>query len=714
MTYKDYDLEIYPNYFSAGFEDQKTGEYHYFEISPRRNDILEFQQYVAMHGAQSFYHIGFNNLGFDSVIVHDLMNCDPYTSNPLAIAYAKCDAIINKNSRFNPYMIWDSDQTVQQIDLYKLNHYDNNNKRCSLKQLEFAMRMESIQDLPIAPGTILTYEEMDIVKSYMRHDIRATRKFAEANEWAINLRHSLSETYGVNMLNMSEAGIGSKIIQLRLNEAGIETHYYETDPVTGKRDRKPYITRRSEIHFGEIINDNVRFESAPFIALHNWMKRKTITETKEALDNIPYDAELFAHVPPQIIKILNLRKEDFPNAKIVKNRKTRLSTLIDAGYNVDLSKYEGVTCDRLSVVSGAFQFDLGTGGIHGSIESRVLISDDEFVIKDFDFASWYPHLAFKWGKYPEHLGPQFCTIYESMFNDRQAIPKSNPVNYALKIALNGSYGNMISEYSFLYDPKCAMGITMNGQLYICMLAEQMLKVPQLEIIQVNTDGITIRMPRRYSAHVDKLITWIEAVTRVKMEAVTYSRMCIQNVNNYIAQYAVFEYWYNHMWVVDKWFAENNVSTKGLTGRERIGDFSGKCKRKNAYMLDSDKAWHQDRSMPIVAMAANAALLYGEDIRAFIENHIDIFDFMIMLKVPKSSWLRIDDKDIQLTSRVYASTHRDAGQVWEWRKAEVRKPNAHYKGVNMKLANNIKDADFADIDYDFYVAEAEKLVLPLIR
>lgn len=698
MTYKAYDLETYPNYFSAGFEDIATGEYHYFEISPRQNDIVAFQQYVAEHGAQSFYHVGFNNQGFDGPIVHDLMNCDPYTSNPLAIAYGKCNAIINNKARFNPFMVWDNEHTVQQIDLYKLNHYDNNNKRCSLKQLEFAMRMESIQDLPIAPGTILTYEEMDAVKNYMRHDIKATRLFAQANEWAINLRHSLSETYGVNMLNMSEAGIGSKIIQLKLNEAGIETHYYENDPITGKRDKKPFITRRSEIRFGEIINDNVKFESAPFIALHNWMKRKTITETKEALDDIPFDAELFAHVPPDIIKIPNLSKTDFPNAKIVRNRKTRLTTLLDAGYNVDLSQFEGVTCDRLSVISGAFQFDLGTGGIHGSIESRVLVSDDEFVIKDFDFTSWYPHLAFKWGKYPEHLGSSFCAIYEGMFNDRQAIPKSNPVNYALKIALNGSYGNMISEYSFLYDPKCAMGITMNGQLYICMLAEQMLKVPQLEIIQVNTDGITIRMPRRYSAHVDKLIKWIEAVTRVSMEAVTYSRMCIQNVNNYIAQYAVYD----------------------EAGNERIGDMSGKCKRKNAYMLDSDKAWHQDRSMNVVALAANAALLHGEDIRAFIENHIDIYDFMIMVKVPKASWLRIDDKDIQLTSRVYASTSRDAGQVWEWRKpkknaaCQERKPNAHFKGVNMKLANNISDADFGDIDYDFYVAEAEKLVLPLTR
>ena len=384
--------------------------------------------------------------------------------------------------------------------------------------------------------------------------------------------------------------------------------------------------------------------------------------------------------------------------KPVKNRKTRLSTATKNDVVLDLSRYGGVTCDKLSVINGGFQFDLGTGGIHGSVEAQIVTSDEDYVVADYDFASWYPHLSFKNGVYPAHLGAAFCTIYEGMYHERKSYPKINPINYALKIALNGSYGNSNSKFSPFYDPKFTMTITMNGQLYVCMLAEQFIKIPGLRVIQVNTDGITVHTPRKYLPYVQNIIKWIEQVTKTAMEETIYSRMLILNVNNYIAEYATYD------------------SEK----REMPGVTGGKCKRKNAYMITKDKQWHQDQSSPVVAMAANAALLNGDDIRGFIENHCEIYDFMIMVKVPKKSWLRIENTDIQLTSRVYASDHEDAGQVYEWRNpkkntaSQERKPNKHFSGVDMKLANDMKDASFDDINYDYYVKEAEKLVLPLLK
>lgn len=722
--YWAYDEEVYPNFFSIGYEPFDSDEYYYFEISTRRNDIVALQQFVNSLANSVNYFVGFNNKGFDEPILHKLLHCDPWSDNPMAIAYDMCQKIINNRERFNPYQVWDRESVVPQIDLYKLNHYDNNNKRCSLKQLEFAMRMESIVDLPYEPGTMLTDGQMTVTADYMRHDIKATKMFGLKNTWAIDLRHSLSDTYGVNMLNMSDSSIGSKIFEMKLHDAGVETHVFndvwDEKSQKMKRDKSPITTHRPSISFGEIINDNVFFDTEPFNALLNWLCDKTITKTKDALNDIPYHPELFKYVPPEMIKIPDLVKSDWPNAKIVRNRKTRLSTLLVAGYNPDLSQFKNVTCDRLSITVGGFQFDLGTGGIHGSVSAESFISDEDKVVKDADFASWYPHLSFEYGVYPHHLGFEFCPIYKAMYDERKSYPKSNPVNYALKIALNGSYGNSNSEYSFMYDPKFTMRVTINGQLYLCMLGEQLLKVPGLRIIQVNTDGITMHVPRIYSDHVDDLIKWIETVTRVSMETVTYSRMTVLNVNTYIAESASYEYLRGGEWLHESWFKDNDVKTDGYEGREIIGDYSGKRKRKKAYMLAKDKQWHQDRSYEIVAIAANAALMDGEDIRATIENHTDIFDFMIMVKVPKNSWLKLGGKDIQKTSRVYASNSLEAGQVQEWRKpkknakSQERKPNDHYKGVNMKLANDMKDADFDDIDYDFYVAEAEKLVNPLLK
>ncbi len=38
---------------------------------------------------------------------------------------------------------------VEQIDLFKIHHFDNKNRRVSLKRLEFEMDLENIEEMPI-------------------------------------------------------------------------------------------------------------------------------------------------------------------------------------------------------------------------------------------------------------------------------------------------------------------------------------------------------------------------------------------------------------------------------------------------------------------------------------------------------------------------------------------------------------------------------------
>ena len=65
----------------------------------------------------------------------------------------------------------------------------------------------------------------------------------------------------------------------------------------------------------------------------------------------------------------------------------------------------------------------------------------------------------------------------------------------LKLALNGVYGDSNNVFSVFYDPLFTMSITLNGQLLLCLLAENLMEnVPGLKIIQCNTDGITVRIP----------------------------------------------------------------------------------------------------------------------------------------------------------------------------------------------------------------------------
>lgn len=86
---------------------------------------------------------------------------------------------------------------------------------------------------------------------------------------------------------------------------------------------------------------------------------------------------------------------------------------------------------------------------------------------------------------------------------------------------------------------------------------------------------------------------------------------------------------------------------------------GKIKRKGAY--EYNVQWHQDCSALIIPKAAEAALVRGEDIRTFITNHVDNYDFMCRAKVPRSNrlvmrWPEYDNAEIPLASiiRYYVS------------------------------------------------------------
>lgn len=177
----------------------------------------------------------------------------------------------------------------------------------------------------------------------------------------------------------------------------------------------------------------------------------------------------------------------------------------------------------------------------------------------------------------------------------------------------------------------------------------------------------------------------------------------------------------------------------------------KVKRKGAY--EYDLGWHQNHSCLVVAKAAEAALVRGEDIRTFIEGHDDVMDFMLRAKVPRSNRLMWGEEQIQNTSRYYVSTGGDLlhkvmpakGTIGEYKRANkltdqyfnevmaeigsgVWDERIHTKnksmyeerrtdlntGYTVQIMNDMKSLPaVADFNYDWYVIQAEKLVNPLL-
>lgn len=655
-----YDIECYPNIFTAAFYSPEQKKSVVFEISERKNQFPAFITFILRLGRRKATMVGFNNFGYDYPVIHSLIllaQADPNADWKTVVGTAreKNDQIIgaSHHQRF-AHIIWDRDQKVKQRDLFKIHHFDNKGRGTSLKVLEFNMRSHSIQDLPFDPCYPIPREGFDELIKYNQHDVSETYEFYLHTLDAIQLRKDLGEKYSKDFTNANDTKIGKTIFQLGLEESlGNDICF-----IKGPDGKEPRQTKRPEIHVKNIIFDYVAFERPEFTAVLDWMRRQTVHGgiIKSAFTGL--DVEGMGSLA------------DFSDLTTSKKAEWGPSPMV---------RSLNCTVDGLPFVFGA-------GGLHACIEPGIVKSSATHALIDLDVVSYYPSLAIENGIYPKHLTKEFCAIYRRLKEQRVKHAKGTPENAALKLALNGVYGDSNNEYSPFYDPQYTMSITINGQMLLCMLAEQLMEIEGLRMIQANTDGVTILIPRDKIVDMDVVRVRWEKLTNLELESVHYKRMFIRDVNNYIAEYG-----------------------------------NGSLKRKGAY--EYDMQWHQNQSSLVIQKAVEAHLLRGEDVRGFIEAHAAThpFDFYLRTKVPKSSklWLVANVEDgpreqIQNVSRYYVS---HSGEYLEKvmpplpKKPDKWRPIAIQKGYYVTVHNTV--SPLTDINFDYYVDEAMKLINPLV-
>jgi hypothetical protein len=179
--------------------------------------------------------------------------------------------------------------------------------------------------------------------------------------------------------------------------------------------------------------------------------------------------------------------------------------------------------------------DFGLGGVHGARKKGVYESNEDMIIMSSDVTSFYPNLAIRNRWSPGHFPVDaFCDQYEWFFEERKKIPKSNPMNYVYKIILNSTFGLSNDENSFFYDPELCMKITINGQLTLMMLYEQIMeRIPGAISLLHNTDGVETIIPRKYYDEYMLICKEWEEITNLSLEHDQYQKLILGDVNNYI-------------------------------------------------------------------------------------------------------------------------------------------------------------------------------------
>jgi len=453
-----------------------------FVISKWKNQIDSFVNYTQEN--KDVYWVGYNNLRFDAQVVewilrnyenwHDLSGLEICAK----IAQKAQDVIHDANFEVFPEYR-EHEISLKQLDLFKIHHYDNKNRRVSLKRLEFEMDLENIEEMPIHhTKTNMTREEVFTSLQYCFNDVDATYEFykitlGETNHPLykgnnqIQLRNDIYQEFGISCLNYSDSKIGDEMIK---------KYYCEEKEIKLKELPKKGYFRKS-ILLKNCVAHYVKFETEQ---LKSFLKQ--IKSTKLGL------------------------QEDFK--------------------------------EHIHFYNNVYSF--GKGGLHTEQKPKTFESDDVFEIIDWDVASYYPAIIINNGKYPAHLGKAFLNGYRKMFERRLELkPKAKTdrrikgIVGALKLAVNSVYGKSSDMLSWIYDRQLTMFTTITGELSLMMLIEKY-ELNNINVISANTDGVTVKVKKSLIPKMHEINEWWSNETQYILERTDYSKIIFTSVNDYIA------------------------------------------------------------------------------------------------------------------------------------------------------------------------------------
>jgi DNA polymerase elongation subunit (family B) len=196
-----HDLEVYPNYFLAAFKNYYTNKVVTFELFEGRK-VFDYQKLLwVMH---NFCIVGFNSIKFDAPILW------------LALSGASLDEIYDAVVSIIKHNAMPRDVEYQyRFKIGNINHIDLIEVAPltgSLKKYAARLHGKRLQDLPYEPTVSLTADQVENVKHYCINDLDCTALLLKDLEPQMNLRSSMSATYGQDLRSKSDAQIAESVI----------------------------------------------------------------------------------------------------------------------------------------------------------------------------------------------------------------------------------------------------------------------------------------------------------------------------------------------------------------------------------------------------------------------------------------------------------------------------------------------------------------------
>lgn len=474
-----YDIEVYPNLFTATFIPLHSETSRSFIIYKDKNfdhrkDLLQFLSNKKLILA------GYNNEHYDNLII-DYLTIDNNKTDISIInkrLFELSKAIIDKDSPYKDelkqYKYYK--HSYLSIDLMTLNRFHI--LGVGLKQVAVNLKHYLIQDLPLPFDKEVCDSDLALILKYNKNDVDITKKLCLKSKNAILLRDEIEREYNVKCYSADKSKIANIILE----------SYYSSATGQKLKDFKDLRTNRKSIELSSIIDSKIDYL--------NPVLKNLLEEAKEHL----------------LVGKYNPFKETttwkYSKHLVIDNK----------------------------------EYDFGVGGLHSVDNPDIIVETDDYELIDADVASFYPNIMLNLEVVPKHLSRKFLDVLRMITEERleaKDLWKTTKKFYyyvkqeTLKITINAIFGKLNSKFYWLYDPKAMLKVTLNGQLYLLSLIDLLVK-NGIEIVSANTDGITAKVRKHQKELYLTICKLWEERYNFKLEFTYYSKIIRRNVNNYLA------------------------------------------------------------------------------------------------------------------------------------------------------------------------------------
>lgn len=295
----------------------------------------------------------------------------------------------------------------------------------------------------------------------------------------VKLRYQITKSYEVDVLNSSRSNIADRLFEKFYSEfSGLKPFQWK-----GKK------TQRTVMSFKRIILPFIEFKTPQLQYLLSEMKRTSVT---------------------------SLGKDSF-------KREIKLGNLV---------------------------YTIATGGLHSQDIPRELrskinyvdfpstgelewnnLTEDSYIYVHWDIASFYPSIIVNFNVAPAHLNEGCFVKLVQWLRDTRVEAKHSKEEYidgipkdvlaqVLKIVINSIYGKLGFEAGDICDRLAVLNVTINGQLLIMMLCEE-LELNGIEVVSANTDGIVVKLFAKDKQKFDEIAEHWKEITKFGADSEEY-------------------------------------------------------------------------------------------------------------------------------------------------------------------------------------------------